>query len=164
MTKKLLLLILIFLPIFLIINIYFLDKHYFLCPIEYQKDIIVRSDDLGEGNFDARRSAGRRTHKGIDLLADIGCPVMSVRSGVVIAATSSNGMGNYVIVKHLGDFKTVYGHLSEIYVCENQIVRQGQIIGSVGKTGNANHRSILPHLHFEARRNGVALDPLEYLQ
>ena len=161
--KKSLLFLLIVLPIFLLISLYFLDKQYFICPIEYKRDIVIRSDRRGDGLFAANRN-GRRVHEGIDLFAAIGTPVLASRSGRVIAAKKNQGMGKYVIIKHPDSIVTIYGHLSKIYVGKNQFVQQGQIIGSVGKTGNANFRDIQPHLHFEVRKNGIPQDPLEYLE
>lgn len=161
--KKVLFFILVVLPIYLALSLYFLDKDYFLCPIEYKKDIVIRSDLRGSGVFAAERS-GRRMHQGVDLFAVIDTPVLATRSGRVIAATENNGMGKYVIIQHSNNITTVYGHLCKIYVTANEFVRQGQIIGCVGKTGNANYPGIQPHLHFEVRENGVPQDPIEYLQ
>jgi len=103
-------------------------------------------------------------HEGIDLFAEIGSPVLACRSGRIIAARKNRGMGNYIIIRHPGNIITVYGHLFRIYVYKNAFVRQGQVIGSVGKTGNANYRDIQPHLHFEIRKNGIPQDPLVYLE
>lgn len=161
--KKIPIFLLIFLPIYILINIYFLDRYYFFCPIEYKRDIIIRNDILGKGHFAASRS-GNRKHNGIDLLAEIGTPVYASRSGIVIAAAQRKGMGKYVVIKHFSDIATIYGHLSEILVTKNQLVRQGEMIGRVGKTGNANYRNILPHLHFEVRKNKIPQDPLTYLE
>lgn len=162
--KKILSFLLIALPIYTIINLYFLDKQYFLCPVEYKEDIVVRCDLRGEGFFASRRS-GNRMHEGIDLLAEIGTPVLACRFGRVIASREKNtGMGNYIIIRHPGGLITIYGHLSKIYVRQNEFVRQGEVIGSVGKTGNASHSDIQPHLHFEVRKDGIPQDPLEYLQ
>jgi len=155
--------LLIALPLFLLAGLYFLDKDYFLCPIEYKAGIVVRSDKRGSGLFGAERS-GMRLHQGIDLLAPVGRHVLASRSGRVLAATRNHGMGKYVIIGHGAKMITIYGHLSEIYVSRGKFVRQGQLIGAVGKTGNANYRDIQPHLHFEVRKNGVSQDPLEYLQ
>ena len=102
-------------------------------------------------------------HQGIDLFAEVGEPVLAVRAGLVISVKNSKGMGNYIVLRHNLSLVTIYGHLSEIYVRKNQLVRQGDIIGAVGKTGNANYRSMQPHLHFEIRKNGIPQDPLEYL-
>lgn len=161
--KKALVFLLIFVPVFSALVIYFLDKEYFLCPVEYKSEILVRSDTHGEGFFAANRR-GRRVHQGIDLLAEIGAPVLAARAGIVIAATKNHGMGNYVVLRHPGKITTIYGHLANIYVAKGDFVRQGQAIGEVGKTGNANYRGILPHLHFEVRKSGIPQDPLEYLQ
>ncbi|MCX5703725.1 MAG: M23 family metallopeptidase [Candidatus Omnitrophica bacterium] len=161
--KKLLSFLLIVLPVYLVFSLYFLDKDYFLCPIKYQRDIVVRSDLRGNGLFAAERS-GRRLHKGLDLFAVIDTQILASRSGRVIAATQNNGMGKYVILQHANNLTTLYGHLSKIYVAKNEFVRQGEVIASVGKTGNANSPDIQPHLHFEVRKDGIPQDPLEYLQ
>jgi murein DD-endopeptidase MepM/ murein hydrolase activator NlpD len=163
MRKLILFLFLATLPLYLIISIYFLDKQYFLCPIEYKGNFIVRNDNRGDGFFAAKRNGGRM-HNGVDLFAETGTPVLAARSGKVIAAEHSRGMGNYVIIGHPGDIITLYGHLSGFCVLENDFVRQGQVIGSVGKTGNANYRDIQPHLHFEVRKEGIPQDPLKYLE
>lgn len=161
--KKILLFLLIIIPIFLLVSLYFLDKSYFLCPIEYKNDIIIRCDSRGDGLFAAERN-GNRFHEGVDLYAPVGTPVYASRSGKVISAKRSRGMGNYIIIRHAGDIITIYGHLSKIYIAFGEFVRQGDIIGAVGKTGNADFRDIQPHLHFEVRKNGIPQDPLEYLQ
>jgi murein DD-endopeptidase MepM/ murein hydrolase activator NlpD len=161
MEKTIFLFLVLFL-FFVALGIYFLDKDPFLCPIKYTKDILIRSDTYGNGLFAASRR-GNRLHDGIDLLAERGTPVLASRSGIVIAATSSPGMGNYVILRHAGDITTIYGHLTTICVLKGVFVRQGQVIANVGKTGNANARGILPHLHFEIRKSGIPQDPLEYL-
>ena len=140
-----------------------MDKQYFICPIEYKSDIIIRNDKGGDGLFASSRS-GMRIHKGIDLLADEGKPVLTAKSGKVVSATQNRGMGKYVIIRHRNNIITIYGHLSEIFVRKNDYLRQGQVIGSVGRTGNARYRGILPHLHFEIRKNGIPQDPLEYLE
>jgi len=168
MNKVLLSLLFGFL-IYVILSLYFVDKVNFLCPIEYKSEILIRNDSRGEGSFAANRK-GNRIHEGIDLFAEIGTPVLASRSGrVVVSRIMANkeqktGSGNYVIIQHPGNISTVYGHLLEVYVQKNDFVQQGQIIGRVGKSGNANYRDIQPHLHFEVRKNGIAQDPLEYLE
>jgi murein DD-endopeptidase MepM/ murein hydrolase activator NlpD len=160
--KKSLSLLLIILFAYLVFSLYFLDKTYFLCPVEYKRDIVIRSDSRGDGLFAAERN-GNRLHEGIDLFAPIGSPVLASRSGKVIAAKENRGMGKLVIIKHPGNLTTIYGHLSQIYVRKNEFVQQGNVVGAVGKTGNANYRDIQPHLHFEVRKKGIPQDPLEYL-
>jgi len=161
--KKILLFLLVIMPVYLSVSLYFLDKNYFLCPIEYKQDAVIRCDSRGEGFFAARRN-GNRVHEGIDLFAEIGSPVLAARSGRVIAARRSKGMGNFVVIHHPGNIITIYGHLHRIYVHKNAFVHQGEIIGAVGKTGNANYRAIQPHLHFEVRKDGIPQDPFEYLE
>ncbi len=164
MKKYLFLILLIILPLYSAATLYFMDKKYFLCPVQYNGDIVIRNDTHGNGLFAASRS-GKRIHEGIDLLAEIGSPVLAARSGKVISTREKNsGMGNYIIIRHHNGIITIYGHLSKIHVRKNQFVRQGDIIGKVGKTGNANYRDIHAHLHFEVRKNGVPQDPLEYLK
>lgn len=144
--------------------LYLTDKSPFLCPIEYRRGIDIRSDSMGDGFFRSPRN-GNRLHNGIDLLAEIGTPVRAARSGIVtVSKDQPKGMGTYVVIAHWGRLTTLYGHLSRVYVKEGQFVRQGETIGAVGKTGNANYQSIRPHLHFEVRKEGIPQDPLAYLQ
>jgi murein DD-endopeptidase MepM/ murein hydrolase activator NlpD len=161
--KKLLLLLLILLPVYLFFSLYFTDKYYFLCPIDYKNSIVIRSDGMGDGFFASSRSGGR-LHQGVDLFAEIGTPVLASRSGMVVRAERNKGMGNFIIIKHPGNLVTIYGHLSQIYVRPRHFVRQGEVIGAVGKTGNANYSNIQPHLHLEVRQGSIAQDPLEYLE
>lgn len=142
---------------------YLADKHYFISPVSYVADIIIRSDSMGDGLFGTSRS-GRRSHEGLDLLGEVGTPVLAARSGIVTASTMRRGMGMFIVIRHSPSLASTYGHLSALYVKKNQIVRQGQVIGAVGKTGNANYRNMQPHLHFEIRKNGIPQDPMEYLE
>ena len=139
-----------------------MDKQYFICPIKYKSDIIIRNDNRGDGLFAASRS-GRRIHKGLDLLAQVGTVVYATKSGRVVSATQNKGMGKYIIIRHRDNIISIYGHLSDIFIGKGDYVRQGQLIGSVGKTGNARAADMLPHLHFEIRKDGVPQDPLEYI-
>lgn len=144
-------------------QLYCLDKAFFFCPIEYKQDtIIIRHDSYGSGDFLAERS-GARKHNGIDLQAAIGTPVYAVRGARVIEARFHKGLGNYVELLHSEGYVSIYAHLSKIEVKENQLLRQGQKIGEVGKTGNAGYRGIIPHLHFELRHNDILLDPMKFL-
>jgi murein DD-endopeptidase MepM/ murein hydrolase activator NlpD len=145
-------------------QLYYLDKAFFFCPIEYKQDtIIIRHDSYGSGDFLAERN-GARKHNGIDLQADIGTPVYAVRGAKVREARFHKGLGNYVELFHPGGYVSIYAHLSKIEVKENQLVRQGQKIGEVGRTGNAGYRGIIPHLHFELRYNDTPVDPMKFLE
>lgn len=133
-------------------------------PVGQISDYTLRKDMYGSGVFGTRRSGGR-THSGIDLAAPIGTPVLSARSGQLHYGRKRNGMGTYLEVRHPDGSVTLYGHLSQILVSDGQWVHRGQTIGRVGKTGNARHRAIDPHLHFEIRLGGVPMNPLDgYLE
>lgn len=107
----------------------------------------------------------RRFHAGTDFAAAMGTPVTAVLSGKVTWANFLGGYGLAVALEHKdGTQKTLYGHLSEIFVKPGDSVKQGDVIGRVGSTG----LSTGPHLHLEVRefRNGgwVALDPGKFLE
>jgi murein DD-endopeptidase MepM/ murein hydrolase activator NlpD len=99
-----------------------------------------------------------RLHEGIDIAAPIATPVRAAASGTVIYAGVMSGYGNIIVIDHGGGLSTAYAHLSAIYAGGGG-VSQGQTIGSVGSTGHSTG----PHLHFEVRVNGTAVDPLGYL-
>lgn len=161
--EKILLLILVALPVYLVAALSSLDKAYFISPVQNRGYLLIRNDTRGDGWFASKRS-GRRLHNGIDLFGELGASVYAARSGRIIAATRNKGMGNYVIIRHANDLISIYGHLSEILVSRGQSVRQGAVVGRVGKTGNANFRDMQTHLHFEIRKSGIPQDPLEYLE
>lgn len=102
-------------------------------------------------------------HTGIDIAAAYGAPVHAAAAGMVIHTgwfSGSNwGYGNCIIIVHNGTISTLYGHLSGYAVSANQYVQQGQVIGYEGSTGNSSG----PHLHFEVRVNGNAVNPYAYL-
>jgi murein DD-endopeptidase MepM/ murein hydrolase activator NlpD len=100
-----------------------------------------------------------RMHEGIDIGAGYGTPIMAAASGVVIYAGWLGGYGNLVVIDHGGGLATAYAHQSQIAVAQGQAVSQGQVIGYIGCTGHCYG----PHLHFEVRVNGQAVDPLGYL-
>lgn len=97
-----------------------------------------------------------RWHYGTDLKLQIGDPVMAAFDGIVrIAQYDRGGYGNYVMLRHYNGLETLYGHLSETNVKVGQLVKAGQVIGLGGNTG----RSTGPHLHYEVRYEGNAIDP-----
>lgn len=161
--KKILFVFLIIFLIFIIPTLHFIDKVYFLCPIEYKRYIIIRRDELGSGEFEARRAGGRK-HEGIDLYAQIGTEVRAALFGRVAEAGYHKNLGNYAELRHPDKLTSIYGHLQGILVKPGQWVAQGEVIGRVGKSGNAGHPNILPHLHFEVRRNNVPINPLKWLE
>lgn len=99
-------------------------------------------------------------HNGIDLDSPRGTPVRAAGDGRVILAQSWSGFGNTVVIQHGGDVTTVYGHLSRFGTSAGNDVREGNVIGYVGCTGLCTG----PHLHFEVREDGAAVNPLKYLQ
>lgn len=99
-------------------------------------------------------------HRAIDVAAPLGTAVTAADRGVVIrAGWSTVGYGQFVIIDHQIDYITLYAHLSEILVEEGQVVKQGDLLGRVGSTGNSTG----PHLHFEIRDFGRRVDPLTLL-
>jgi murein DD-endopeptidase MepM/ murein hydrolase activator NlpD len=103
---------------------------------------------------------GMRAHKGIDLSAPVGTPIYATADGVVGKAAWFGGYGLYVQLEHGNDLETRYGHMSRLNVAEGQTVHKGDILGYVGTTGNSTG----PHLHYEVRVDGVAVNPVPYMQ
>jgi peptidoglycan hydrolase-like protein with peptidoglycan-binding domain len=102
---------------------------------------------------------GERWHSGIDLPAPLGMPVYSARSGEVVWAGWRGAYGFLVTVAHGHGERSMYAHLSRIDVRVGVWIGQGVRVGLVGATGDATG----PHLHFEVRVDGQAVDPLGYL-
>jgi murein DD-endopeptidase MepM/ murein hydrolase activator NlpD len=129
-------------------------------PVQaHERTILLRSDRMGHGHFGARRSGGRR-HKGIDIEAEIGSPVMAAKGGKVIASERSpKGIGEYITIDHGQGIQTQYGHLKTRWVKVGARVRQGDPIGLVGKSGNADHPDMTAHVHFELIVNGKRTNP-----
>ena len=99
---------------------------------------------------------GNRFHAGIDILAPRGTPVGAAAAGhVTWAGRLAGGWGNLVVVAHADGVRTMYAHLSSIAVRLGQRVARGDRLGAVGATGDATG----PHLHFEVRLRGAAVDP-----
>jgi murein DD-endopeptidase MepM/ murein hydrolase activator NlpD len=102
----------------------------------------------------------RKFHEGMDFSAPIGTEVYATGNGTIEMAgrDENGGYGNEVIIDHGYTYKTVYAHLSRIFVKPGQKILRGQIIGYVGNTG----KSTSPHLHYEVRKNGVPLNPIYF--
>lgn len=98
-------------------------------------------------------------HAGIDFRSDIGAPVRASGAGRVITAGYSGGYGNMVEIDHGQGITSRYGHMSRITVSEGDTVSIGEKIGEAGNTG----RSTGPHLHYEVRREGNAVDPMRFV-
>lgn len=99
-----------------------------------------------------------RTHNGIDLNGDTGDLILAANDGVVLSAGWRTGYGNAIVISHGGGYTTLYAHLYDIDVSTGQQVSGGDVIGLLGSTG----WSTGPHLHFEVRLDGTALDPVGF--
>ena len=122
------------------------------------RPLVIRHDAKGDGQFLSPRS-GRRAHRGIDLVATLNSPVRAVRSGRVVQVGRHRGLGRFVELEHHGKLYSLYAHLSDVVVEPGERVRQGAVIGAVGKTGNARHPWITPHLHLEVWKDGQPINP-----
>ena len=106
-----------------------------------------------------RKMRYRGSHKGVDLTAPKGADVFAAMDGQVVACGLHRQYGNFVVLDHGNGVVTLYAHHNRNFVKEGEIVRRGQKIAEVGRTGNATG----PHLHFELRVEGLPQNPLPYL-
>lgn len=109
-----------------------------------------RADPFGHGG---------ENHKGMDFKANYGDPVRVVADGVVVWAGPRGGYGNLVEVDHGNGYTTRYGHNSQLEVKVGDLVRVGQEVAKAGSTGHSTG----PHVHFEVRLNGDAVNPSKFL-
>jgi murein DD-endopeptidase MepM/ murein hydrolase activator NlpD len=100
-----------------------------------------------------------RMHEGIDIGVAEGTPVQAAAAGVVIYAGWMSGYGNLVVIDHGNGLSTAYAHNSSLVVGVGRSVAGGEVVSYSGNTGNSTG----PHVHFEVRVNGAAVDPLGYL-
>lgn len=97
-----------------------------------------------------------RLHAGVDIGAGWGAPIVAAADGQVIGAGWAGGYGRQVRIAHGGEMVSTYSHMSDYAVAPGAYVRRGQVIGYVGSSGFSTG----PHLHFEVRQGGVAVNPL----
>ncbi len=100
-----------------------------------------------------------KMHRGIDIAAPYGTPIVAAEDGTVILASVWGGFGKAVVIDHGGGLSTVYAHQSRIAVSVGQKVKRGQVIGYIGCTGYCTG----PNIHFETREWGTPVDPMKYL-
>ncbi|MDZ4673223.1 MAG: peptidoglycan DD-metalloendopeptidase family protein [Gemmatimonadota bacterium] len=119
---------------------------------------------LDERGYLTRGQAGperiEETHLGVDIAVPVGTLVRASGGGRVVQAGEDDEYGRFVLISHPDGYETMYGHLSRIVVGEGDRVNEGEVIGRSGNTG----RSSAPHLHFEIRQNGTAVDPITMLK
>lgn len=119
-------------------------------------------DGWKTSSFGYRRSpfTGRRElHKGLDIAAPKGSPIIAPADGVVTYSARKGLMGNMISIKHGYGLLTRYGHISKLLKKKGERVERGEVIALVGSTG----RSTGPHLHYEVRLNGVPVNPEKYI-
>ena len=132
-----------------------------LALVPYRKPVIGEVEFTSGFGVRSDPFLGRPAmHTGLDFRAAMGDPVRATANGKVVSAGWSGGYGRMVEIDHGNGLSTRYGHLSEIGVKIGDVVKIGQVIGEVGSTG----RSTGPHLHYETRIDGEAVDPQKFLR
>lgn len=145
-------------------NDYSIDPYHIDYSKLPNKEIIWLVDSLGHYHYPAE-DAGRitskygrrhgRYHRGVDIAQPKGTNVYATFDGKVRISKYMKGYGNFIAIRHENGLETLYGHLTQRNFKEGDWVEAGQIIGLTGSTG----RSTGPHLHYEVRYNGYAIDP-----
>lgn len=137
------------------------DKDFIMPPLKAPiKDMSYTQIGASVGEKQSPFTKVVAKHDGIDLIAGQGQPVYVPADGVVIDLIhSGKGLGNVLEIAHDNGITTCYAHLADMKVRNGQRVKAGQVIGSVGISGN----SFAPHLHYEVRRFGVPQDPVNYM-
>lgn len=100
-----------------------------------------------------------KIHPGIDLVADSGTPIRAAADGIVVFAGWTHDLGNMILLYHGNGFFSLYGHARQLLVSSRDFVRKGDHIALVGSSGESSG----PHVHFEIWKDGVAVNPEDYL-
>jgi murein DD-endopeptidase MepM/ murein hydrolase activator NlpD len=134
-------------------------------PHQWQKNVIPNTWPVN-GRLMSRYgertdpfSGGGELHPGVDISASIGTPVHAAADGVISFAEYMSGYGKMVVIDHGSGMTTRYAHLSRYDVVPGQEIHRGDVLGLSGATG----RVTSPHVHFEVRRGGVPMNPMQYL-
>jgi murein DD-endopeptidase MepM/ murein hydrolase activator NlpD len=132
-----------------------------IAPIPEPEDARPSAWPLTALGYVTRRFGDLRGgHAGIDIAVPSGTPVKVTGDGTVVEARYDPVYGNYVLIDHGSGFSTFYAHNTRLLVSEGQRVEKDEIIAFSGTTGE----STAPHLHYEIRKEGVAVDPQQYLR
>mgnify|MGYP001263000354 CR=1 FL=1 len=126
-------------------------------PIERSK-IKKFSSPFGERTNPITKD--KKLHRGIDLIAPAGTPILASAKGKVVKAEYSEGYGNHIVIQHNEKYSTKYAHMKSLAVKVGDEVEAGSTIGVIGTTG----RSMSIHLHFEVLENGSAVNPLNFIE
>jgi murein DD-endopeptidase MepM/ murein hydrolase activator NlpD len=114
----------------------------------------------GFGDPNSPLTGEKGFHTGVDIANDTGSPIHATADGEVAYAGWEGGYGKLVIVRHGNGYSTYYGHLSELKTAVGKHVKRGDVVGLMGATGNTTG----PHLHYEVRVFGAAVNPVKYLE
>lgn len=109
--------------------------------------------------FGVRSNIRSSSHTGLDIAAPTGTPVKAAASGTVTFSGWKGSYGYMIVISHGNGVQTYYGHCSKLYAKNGQKISQGDVVASVGSTGNSTG----PHLHLEIRVNGTAYNPQNYI-
>ncbi|MGB5157015.1 M23 family metallopeptidase [Desulfobacterium sp. N47] len=104
-------------------------------------------------------TGSREFHKGVDIAAPEGTPIVATANGIVSETGYIGGLGNAIVINHGHGILTYYGHTSKVLKSPGSFVKRGEIIARIGNTG----RSTGPHVHYEVHLNGVPVNPSNYL-
>lgn len=124
-------------------------------PFRYPVEGTVSSSFFLRRRPESRLFFDIEMHRGLDLAAPTGTPVVATRSGRIVRVDEHPAYGNLVVLRHLFGFETYYAHLARVRVREGSLVLRGRPVGAVGETGRATG----PHLHFEVRAADRSLPP-----
>jgi murein DD-endopeptidase MepM/ murein hydrolase activator NlpD len=128
-------------------------------PGRLSSEFGLRSDPVRRKRRRRQRKR-QRMHKGLDFIAQRGTLVHAAGPGVVVKAQVTGGYGRLVVIDHGGGLRTRYAHLQRFKVRKGQSIEAGKVVGDVGSSGRVTG----PHLHFEVRQDGVALQPADVVQ
>jgi murein DD-endopeptidase MepM/ murein hydrolase activator NlpD len=120
-----------------------------------------KKSNIGD-RWGANRDGGRRKHKGIDIFARKGTPVVAISDGVIVERNHTAIGGKTLWLKSSHSWTAYYAHLDKQMVREGQHVKKGHVIGTVGNTGNA--RTTPSHLHFGISKRKAWVNPLPYVK